>query len=308
VGRRQPSVGLLGEDRLVSRLGRLGAAVVLVAAGLVGCSVGDRVSDGPEDDATSPDATTATPEPSATGGTGAGGQVTAEPPPRPETGTCYRLDADAAVAPTNEAEPVRCRSPHTALTWHVGTLDAVVDGHLLAVDSARVQEQVARACPRRLPGFVGATPRELRLSMVRAVWFSPTVEQAANGADWYRCDVVALAKDGELAPLRRPMKGALSGDRGFDRFAVCGTARPGSEGFERVICSRKHAWRATASYDIPGRTWPGQQRLRQIGSDPCRSAGEAAANSSLDFEWALDWPDREQWRAGRRYGLCWAPD
>jgi hypothetical protein len=297
---------VLGEDRLVTRLGRLGAAVVLVTAGVVGCTIGDEVAGTPEDETPS-SSTTAEASDSAAGEGASPDEEVAAEPPRPGTGTCYRLDAEDALAPTNDAEPVRCRSRHTALTWHVGTLDAVVDGHLLAVDSARVQEQVARACPRRLPGFVGATPRELRLSMVRAVWFSPTVEQAAEGADWYRCDVVALARDGELAPLRRPMKGALSSEQGFARFAVCGTARPGSEDFERVICSRKHSWRAVASYDVPGKTWPGAQRLREIGSDPCRSAGEAAAGSSLDFEWALDWPDREQWQAGRRYGLCWAP-
>ena len=87
------------------------------------------------------------------------------------------------------------------MTFFVGDLDQTVDGHLLAVDSDLVQEQVAEQCPPRLDGFIGGSTEDRRLSMLRPVWFTPTIEESDAGARWFRCDVVALAADGELAPL-----------------------------------------------------------------------------------------------------------
>src|SRR6185436_8504471 len=117
----------------------------------------------------------------------------ATPPPRPRVDACFRLTYDQAIAPTTDADPVRCRDPHTSVTHYVGTIDAVVDGHLLAVDSRRVQAQVSADCPRRLLRFVAGTPEDLRLSMLKAVWFTPTLEESDAGADWYRCDLIAVA-------------------------------------------------------------------------------------------------------------------
>ena len=91
----------------------------------------------------------------------------------------------------------------------MGQLSTVVDGHLVAVDSTRVQQQVARVCPRKLAAFLGTTDDALRLTMLRAVWFTPSVEQSDAGANWYRCDVVAVAGDNRLAKMRGTLKGAL---------------------------------------------------------------------------------------------------
>ena len=46
----------------------------------------------------------------------------------------------------------------TAQKKRTASLDTLVDGHLLAVDSERVQAQVARECPARFATFVGGTP------------------------------------------------------------------------------------------------------------------------------------------------------
>ena len=34
----------------------------------------------------------------------------------------------------------------------------------------------------------------------------------------------------------------------------------------------------------------------------------AVAPDPLDFRWGYEWPTLEQWRAGKRYGVCWAPE
>jgi hypothetical protein len=274
-------------------------ALVLVAALLLGgCSGG---GDEPEESPSSaPPASSSAPE-SAT-------PSPAAAPQPPKDRACYRLDYTEAVAPTVDVRSTPCVRPHTSMTYAVGPLDAVVDGHLLAVDSERVRNQVARTCPERFAAFVGGTPEDQRLSMLRPVWFTPTVEESDAGASWYRCDVVALAADEQLAPLTGRLQGVLGREEGRDRYGMCGTAAPGTKAFERVICSSDHTWRAVATVPFEGARYPGVAKVRQAGDDPCQDAGASAADGALDYKWGYEWPTAEQWRAGRHYGLCWAPD
>ena len=226
----------------------------------------------------------------------------------PVDGACYRLGFEQATEPTNDARPVPCGERHTARTYVVGRLDTVVDGHLLAVDSRLAQEQVRAACPRRLASFVGGTPRERRLSRLRPVWFSPTIAQSDLGASWFRCDVVALGRDSTLVPLPPRLRGILDRPGGLDRVGLCGTAAPGTRGFERTICSRPHSWRALTTIDIDGpERYPGRSAVRRAGEERCRELVRRASGSPEEFRYGWEWPTREQWAEGQRYGYCWAP-
>ena len=226
----------------------------------------------------------------------------------PRDGACYRLDFDEATAPTNGEEPVSCSKRHTSRTYYVGRLDTVVDGHLLAVDSALAQEQVQTACTRRLPRYLGGSRRDRRLSRLKPVWFSPTLEQSDLGASWFRCDVVALARGTTLAPLPRRVRGLLDRPGALDRVGICGTTAPGQRDFERVICGRPHAWRALTTIGIDGPDrYPGVAAVRRAGEDRCRDVVRRASGSPERFRYGWEWPTREQWRAGQRYGYCWAP-
>jgi len=218
------------------------------------------------------------------------------------------LDYDAAVAPTNDSPAVPCSARHSSVTYAVGELDTLVDGHLLAVDSEQVQAQVATACPRRLEEFLGGDAADRQLSMLRAVWFTPTVEQSDAGANWYRCDVIAVAADERLARLTGRLAGVLESPAGRDRYGMCGTDAPDAAGFTRVICSTEHAWRAIATVPFADGPYPGVGAARQRGQGPCEEAGREVADDALDFQWGYEWPTAEDWRAGRRFGLCWAPD
>lgn len=232
----------------------------------------------------------------------------ADPAPHPRAGACYRLSYDEALAPTTEAEPVRCRRDHTAQTYFVGSLDVVVGGHLLAVDAEAVRAKPAEVCPRRLLGFLGGDERALRLSVLRAVWFSPTLAQSDEGQDWFRCDVIALADSEVLSPLTVAPEGALASAPSRTAYAVCATAEPGTPGFRRVPCAEPHRWRAVADYELTGEDYPGLGRVRQIADDRCRAVGREQADDPLTFRWGFDYPTRAQWRAGLSYGLCWVPD
>lgn len=230
-----------------------------------------------------------------------------EPPPAPRPDSCYRMSYDQAVAPTSRADVVPCRADHAAETFHVGRLERVMDGRLLAVDSRRLQEQVATTCPRLLPEHVGGTEEQRRLSMLRSVWFTPTLPQSDAGATWFRCDAVALARDSELLELTGSLSGVLDTDEGRERFGMCGTAEPGTPGFERVPCSQTHTWRALRTVTLPGPDYPGESPAQRAGEEPCTSAARAAAPDPLDFRWGYEWPTAAQWAAGQTYGICWAP-
>lgn len=270
---------------------------VLTLLVATGCSVGtDQPASAPSITAPAPTASTSEPA----------GRVP-EPPSAPRPFACYRLSYDQAVAPTSRAEAVPCRDDHTAETFHVGRLERVMDGRLLAVDSLRLQEQVASTCPRLLPEHVGGTEEQRRLSMLRAVWFTPTLPQSDAGADWFRCDAVALAGDSELLELSGSLSGVLDTQEARDRFGMCGTAEPGTAGFERVACSQTHSWRAVRTVTLPGPDYPGEGSAQRAGEEPCSSAARATAPDPLDFQWGYEWPTAEQWESGQTYGICWAP-
>lgn len=235
-------------------------------------------------------------------------QSAAQPPPAaPVAGSCYEMSFDEAVAPTGDSQPVDCSAAHTTETVYVGTLDPVVDGHLLAIDSEHVQRQVARACPAQLLDYLGGNLRNLRLSMVRPAWFTPTVEESDAGAMWFRCDGVLLASSAELAHLDGTLRGALSGTGLADRFAMCGTAAPDAKDFKRVPCSADHSWRAIDVVGFKSKKYPGKDVVRNAGQARCEDAGAAIAEDPLTFKWGYEWPTKDQWRAGQKFGRCWAP-
>lgn len=234
----------------------------------------------------------------------------ASTPPRPDDGACYRLTYDDAVAPASEAEPVSCRERHNARTFHVGSLDLVVNGRLLAVDSERAHEQAATVCARRFARFVGGSAEDRRLTMLANAWFRATLEQSDAGQGWFRCDVIATAAPGRLAALSGRLEGVLGSRAGAGRWARCATAKPGRKGAQHVVCSSPRArWRAVGTVDVPagdkGR-YPGVGAAERAGN-ACADRARSLAPDPLTFTWGYEWPTREQWQGGRRHGFCWMP-
>lgn len=272
---------------------RAGACLLAISLAVTGCSG----SEEPDADrpSTSVGATAAPP--------------TAPPPPKPpKDGACYRLDFAEALAPTNNSKPRPCTRRHTAETYLVGTLETVVDGHLLAVDSDHVQQQVAAACPAALADFVGGDQAARRLSMIRPVWFTPSLRQSDRGANWYRCDVVVVAGAERLAEPDTSLEGALDREALREKYAMCGTAAPDSDDFERVICGAEHSWRAIRVVPYEPGAYPGVDAVKDALETPCSDAGLDVAEDPLDFRWGYEYPTKEQWEMGQTWGLCWAPD
>ncbi|MDN7120750.1 septum formation family protein [Nocardioides sp. ChNu-153] len=268
----------------------LAAAAVLA---LAGCSGGDEGDGSGTPPAPSSSTTTAAAPPTAAG------------VPRPPLDACYALSAEEAVAPTSAADPVDCAASPTAVTYEVGALDLYDAGHLLAVDSAQVQRTLATTCRAGLASYLGTDETTLRLSVLRSVWFSPSLEQSDAGADWYRCDVIAVVAEATLGELEPTMRGVLAD--GVRSWGLCGTARPGEAGFQRVACGLDHTWRAVEVVDLGTGAYPGAEAAQGAGSEPCQEAARELAADALDYEWGYEWPSAEQWAAGQTWGTCWAP-
>lgn len=243
------------------------------------------------------------PSPSAPAPSSSGTTIAApDPGPTPRVGECHDLSFRQALAVVGRTSSVACRTRHTAQTYFVGRLDLETrSGFTRRVDSRASQRQMRTACTTRLPRHLGRTPRALRLSMVRAVWFTPSPARAEAGADWFRCDLVAVASPRTLLRLPRRTKGWEAAP------AMCATAAPGTKGFRRVTCAAQHSWRAVSTVDIPGRRLPGPAAIADRMDGACRDVAAAIADDPLDFSWAQESPTREQWHAGQRYGICWVP-
>ncbi len=253
--------------------------------------------------ACSSDESTSAPEPSERA------SVSSAPPApaAPAVGSCHRLTLSEATDPVDPGTSVPCGQRHTSVTVAVGRLAPLADGHLLAVDSPTVRARLARACPKTLARYVGGDRTTRRLSRLEVLWFAPSLKQADAGANWYRCDVVALRKKGVLLPLARTMKGVLDKRSALDRYGTCGTAAPDARSFERVACAHKHSWRAVDVIDLPRKAHYLGKGAGADADAACKDVAAARANGALKYTWSFEWPTPAQWKSGQRYGYCWVP-
>lgn len=284
----------------------LTTALALAALLLSGCSGNDEPSASP-----SPSTSSTSASPSTSASASASASPAAEQPEAPKVGSCYRLTLTDAARPTNDKRPVDCSKPNTARTYYVGKLDTVVDGHSLGVDSDHVQQQLAETCPKQLAVFLGGSAQARELSRFQAIWFSPTVEEYDAGADWFRCDVVALAAPDKLLtlPSDQKLQGILNRGDALATYGLCGTAQPGAKGFERVACALPHSWVAISTIPIAGGDrYPGVDAVKSAGDKACSDQVRSRAGLPLKWTYGWEWPTTEQWAGGQHYGFCWAPN
>lgn len=294
----QPPVDLLGQDGPMTARALLVPVLpvlTVLSVLLTGCA-GVR---GPDD----------RPPPAGAGSSTASPTPSTTPVPAPPAvGECRRLDLDRATAPTDDTAPVGCRTRHTAVTVAVGPLPVLASGHLLAVDSRQVRERVAAACSPTLVARAGGDRTARRLSRLRVVWFTPSVEQADAGADRYRCDLVAVRDEDRLLPLPARVDGLLDRPGALDTYGTCGTTGPDARGFRRVACADPHRWRAVDTVDLPARARYLDAALTRRGDGACEDVAARRADGALRYRWSFEWPTRAQWAEGQRHGYCWVPE
>jgi hypothetical protein len=229
-------------------------------------------------------------------------------PERPQVGDCHRLSARELLGSADTKPAVECQDEHTTETAYVGTFKAAVLSDPQTLTGDKANRRAAQTCRKEAASYLGTDRGRQLLTRVEVLWFVPTPEQVDAGADWLRCDVVVLERDDRLMPLPRSMKGALRQERGFDRYGLCGTARPGTKDFRRVVCGEEHSWRAISTIGIDGgKRYPGAGAVRAQGEEECQGQARAAQDDALQYDYGWEWPTKAQWEAGQRHGYCWAP-
>ena len=281
-------------------------AVLLCGVAFLLCAC-TGTSSTPNADQESPAAATS---PAVSAGSSSGASTPVRLPAAPRTGACYRLSFADATGPTNRKTAVPCSEDHTAVTIYVGKLDLVVGGHAVGVDSDRAQKQVASTCTSKLPAYLGGSTEERQLSRFQVIWFGPTLRQSDAGADWFRCDLVAVGTGEQLMrlPHRDALRHVLDRPRALATYGLCGTAQPGSTGFDRVPCGAKHSWVAVSTIPLSGGSrYPGVPAVRKAGDQTCADAVRRRNGLALRFQYGWEWPTAAQWANGQHYGYCWSP-
>ena len=221
-----------------------------------------------------------TPEAKASGPASA---TSAPPPPAPpQVGQLPRAHPRPGDRPGRLRRPVPCRRSHTAMTFKVGKLAALADGHLLAVDSPAVQAAAGEDVPDGAPGYVGGDQTTQRLSRFEAVWFAPSVDAGRR-----RRRLVPLRRRRRCA--RGPADRAAAHDEGrrstpparSTASAPAARPRPTPRASSGSSARAQHSWRAVDAIDLPRRPAtsrrtprPRRRRLQGRRLRPCQRRAE----------------------------------
>jgi hypothetical protein len=229
-------------------------------------------------------------------------EVDVDPPRR---GACRVLEPSDIAAASNDTATVGCAKPHTAETFLVGTFTG--KAAQAAVDDPALGAEVYRACGKEFRRFTGADESLTLRSLIGWAWFRPTDDAWAEGARWYRCDVVGGTEDSpELITLPKTAAGVLLGRPG-DRWMAC-VAGDTVTGAPQLPCSEKHAWRAVTTIVVgqPKDDYPGDRVVEVLSRDYCSDSVGAWMNYPVDYEFAYTWFHEAEWKAGNRRSVCWA--
>ena len=274
--RRQPALGVLGEDEPVIRTPRRTAAQPRCSCGRCWRRPARRCSGLRQTELSRragrhpPSARSAQRSPSAT-------PTPARAVPSPRNRACYDYRYRAAIAPVAHGDPVPCDVRHTAITFTrrrarhrrrrppgLGRLRPSARTDRLRVP-ARVRglrRRHARGPPAE-HAAAGVVHPELSRS--------PTAARTGTAATWWLWPPTSGS-----APLAGRLQGVLARPLAREHYAMCGTAEPGTPDFHRVICSAAHSWRAFATVDVPGKRYPGVEAVRAAGQQTCRDAASAS--------------------------------
>ena len=291
----QPTVDLLGEDGHVTRR-TTGALVAALTATLLvsGCGSALKAAKVDAKAEASATATQSTPGP---------------PPPAPKVGKCYDLSYKESLQGTSKADPVPCKDKHTSVTIYVGEFDPIVDGHLLAVDSDEVQAQIAKVCPSKVSDWVAGRRTRCGSAGSRPPgsarrWRSPTRARTGSGATWSPSAGRSRSSGspGTKGGARR------SGRARHLRHLQQDRSRRQSKKFAAVACAEPHSWRAVSVIDLDKDVEVLGPPADKAADEACKAQAQQRASDPLNLKWAFQWPSKEAFDAGQRYGLCWVPD
>ena len=222
----------------------------------------------------------------------------------PEIGACYQLEPADVESSSNDAEPTGCEGEHTSQTFAIGTLpDSTGDGY----DDSGHGKWIYPRCEAAFQKFLGVDESMAMRVQLSWAWFRPSEKAWANGARWYRCDVVGGTTESDrYRALPNPTRGLFRG-KPPEQWLTCAVGDT-IVGSQKVPCTEKHDWRAVTTVKLgeKGDPYPGE-RLTQVRTrDFCSESVGAWMNYPVDYEFGFTWFKQAEWQAGNRRSICWA--
>ncbi len=223
----------------------------------------------------------------------------------PRLGACRVLTPADVAAPSNATAPVDCAEEHTAETFAVGALPeefAEVD-----YDDRELGAFAYRTCAQEFMSFVGADESLVMRTVLSWAWFRPSEDAWADGARWYRCDVVGGGEQSaSYVALPTSAKGILLG-KPDDQWLVCADGESVS-GAPKIPCSEPHNWRAVTTIKLgqPDDDYPGDRVVQVRTRDFCSDSVGAWLNYPVTYDFGYTWFHEAEWEAGNRRSVCWA--
>lgn len=223
----------------------------------------------------------------------------------PADGACRVLTPEDVERPDNDGDVVDCTEPHTAQTYAVGDLPATFAE--AEWDDRRLGAFAYRTCSRAFLEFLKADESTVMRTLVNWAWFRPSERAWAEGARWYRCDLVGGGEQSETY-LELPADAAdmLEG-LPPDRWMAC-VSGPSVPGAPRIPCTEPHDWRAVTTIVVGGKDapYPGDQVVEIKSRDYCRNSVWYWLKNPDSYDFAYTWFHKAEWEAGNRRSVCWA--
>jgi hypothetical protein len=222
----------------------------------------------------------------------------------PALGTCRKLTASDLNLQTNSTRAVSCASPHTAVTFASGTLPASTG---TSYADARHERFVFTACQRAFADFIGADESLALRVRLSWAWYRPSERGWADGARWYRCDLVGgPIGASRLEDLPQDAHDLLA-DGDPDRWLACADGATVSHG-TKVPCTEKHTWRAVTTIKLgePADRYPGDEVAEARTRNYCQESVRSWLHYPSDYEYGFTWFKADRWAEGNRRSICWA--
>lgn len=264
-------------------LGRVRPALLLAAATLLGTGlVAGCSSDGSETDARLVDSVEA-----------------------PVQGACRVLEPDDVDQPSNASPVVDCAQPHTAETYAVGEVPAELAD--AGWDSEALGSWAYATCSGQFQQFLGADESTVMRTIVSWAWFRPSEKAWADGARWYRCDIVGGGEQSEAYVDLPTTAAGLLADRPDDAWMAC-VDGASVEASPKVPCTEPHNWRAVTTIKVgqPEDPYPGDRAVARTTEDYCYNSVAAWLGYPKEFDYGFTWFHQPEWDAGNRRSICWA--
>lgn len=202
---------------------------------------------------------------------------------RPTVGECRQLTATQVAAPTDTSGPIPCSTTHDDRVIGVPNLPTGVTWAELDT-STKVVHMGVTLCTPPWRSALGQSDRLRDRTAYSFVFFRPTRKQQASGARWLRCDLVLLHGP-SLAPLPTDREPALPGT------TIPRTVRRclGGKQLLTTACTYPHRYRATGSFVVGSKTFPGRKTMLRISRTRCPAYVRTPHDFWFTYHGAFEW-------------------